>query len=436
MYIFKGKCDKITVLQNIGGRIMEQTFLTDIEIRKVRHLENISIPLDKNKRKHLILTGKNGSGKTSVLEAVVKYIQSFLGEHGIPLDHVKMMYEHSLNEINKINLSEDSEKNRKKLFDAKNTLDLWERELKSLDSGVVLKNTSNTMLKEKYQNGNFIFAYYKADREFQVEEYKNIEKIEFQDKYSIAENPGIKFTKYLVDLKATQAFTKDREKSEKIDKWFQGFEDILKKIFEDKNLQLKFDDETFQFSICETDREPFDFNTMSSGYAAVFDIINDLIIRMEAQSGLRTEFDMEGVVLVDEIETHLHLELQKEILPILTKFFPNIQFIITTHSPFILSSLDNAVIYDLENKTLVENGLRNLPYEGIVEGYFKADTLSEELREKFERYKELVFKEELSDKEYEEIDKLEFYLDEIPDYLAKELTSEYSRLKLEFSNRG
>lgn len=58
---------------------MEQTFLTDIEIRKVRHLENISIPLDKNERKHLILTGKNGSGKTSVLEAVVKYIQSFLG---------------------------------------------------------------------------------------------------------------------------------------------------------------------------------------------------------------------------------------------------------------------------------------------------------------------------------------------------------------------
>ena len=415
---------------------MEQTFLTDIEIRKVRHLENISIPLDKNERKHLILTGKNGSGKTSVLEAVVKYIQSFLGEHGTPLDHVKMMYEHSLNEINKINLLEDSEKNRKKLFDAKNTLDFWERELKSLDSGVVLKNTSNTMLKEKYQNGNFIFAYYKADREFQVEEYKNIEKIEFQDKYSIAENPGIKFTKYLVDLKATQAFTKDRETSEKRDPWFQGFEDILKKIFEDKNLQLKFDDETFQFSICETDREPFDFNTMSSGYAAVFDIINGLIIRMEAQSGLRTEFDMEGIVLVDEIETHLHLELQKEILPILTKIFPNIQFIITTHSPFILSSLDNAVIYDLENKTLVENGLRNLPYEGIVEGYFKVDTLSEELREKFERYKELVFKEELSDKEYEEIDKLEFYLDEIPDYLAKELTSEYSRLKLEFSNRG
>ena len=58
---------------------MEQTFFTDIKIEKVRHLENISIPLDIEKRKHLILTGKNGSGKTSVLEAMVRYIQSFLG---------------------------------------------------------------------------------------------------------------------------------------------------------------------------------------------------------------------------------------------------------------------------------------------------------------------------------------------------------------------
>lgn len=80
--------------------------------------------------------------------------------------------------------------------------------------------------------------------------------------------------------------------------------------------------------------------------------------------------------------------------------------------------------------------MKNLPYEGIVEGYFKVDVLSKELREKFERYKVLVSKEELSDEEYEEIDRLEYYLDEIPDYLAKQLTAEYSRMKLEFSNRG
>ena len=414
---------------------MEQTFLTSIKIKKIRHLENILIPLDMEKRKHLILTGKKGSGKTSVLEAMVRYIQNFL-RRSVPLEEVKRLYSYCLGQIEKMNSLEDSEQNRQQIYENKRNLNIWENELKSLTSEIILTSTSDIRLKEKYEQGNFIFAYYKAKREFQVEQYKNIEKVELQNKYNIVENPGAKLTKYLVDLKATQAFTKDVEKAEKIDGWFKRFENILKTIFEDEHLELKFNDETFQFSIHESGREPFDFNTMSSGYAAVLDIINDLIIRMEAQSGLRTEFDMEGIVLVDEIETHLHLELQKKILPVLTKLFPNIQFIITTHSPFILSSLDDAVIYDLENRTLVKDGLKNLPYEGIVEGYFGVDALSKELREKFERYKELVSKDELSDEEYEEIDHLEYYLDEIPDYLAQELTAEYSKMKLEFENRG
>ncbi|MCI7272233.1 MAG: AAA family ATPase [Anaerobutyricum soehngenii] len=409
---------------------MEQTFFTDIKIEKVRHLENIRIPLGTQKRKHLILTGKNGSGKTSVLEAMVRYIQSFLGEDSIALEKIRRLqkYYFALNHL------KDSEQNRQEFY--KKSLNSEGEELKNLTSEIVLNSNSNIQLKEKYERGNFIFAYYRAQREFQVETYENIEKVELQNKYNIVENPGAKLTKYLVDLKATQAFTKDVKKAEKIDRWFKRFENILKTIFEDEHLELKFNDETFQFSIHESDRESFDFNTMSSGYAAVLDIINDLIMRMEAQSGLRAEFDMEGIVLIDEIETHLHLELQKKILPVLTELFPNIQFIITTHSPFILSSLDDAVIYDLENRTLVRNGLKNLPYEGIVEGYFRVDVLSKELREKFERYKALVSKDELSDEEYEEIDHLEYYLDEIPDYLAQELTAEYSKMKLEFENRG
>lgn len=62
---------------------------------------------------------------------------------------------------------------------------------------------------------------------------------------------------------------------------------------------------------------------------------------------------MEGVVLIDEIETHLHLALQRKIMPILIHLFPNIQFIVTTHSPFILNFINNTVIYDLAHHTLV-----------------------------------------------------------------------------------
>lgn len=50
--------------------------------------------------------------------------------------------------------------------------------------------------------------------------------------------------------------------------------------------------------------------------------------------------DISGIVLIDEIDLHLHIELQKEILPQLLNFFPKIQFIITTHSPFFILGLD------------------------------------------------------------------------------------------------
>lgn len=376
------------LLNNLRGKIiMKQTFLTEIEIRKVRHLENITIPLDKNKRKHLILTGKNGSGKTSVLESLVTYFDAI------------------------VQSSQSSNMGATAVFD------------------------SMTDMQNKFNQGNFIFAYYKDEREFQVEPYKNIEKIQLEDHYNINDNPGVKLAKYLVDLKATQAFTKDSEKSKRIDDWFKKFEKILQSIFDDAQLKLKFNDETFQFSIHESNREPFDFNTMSRGYAAILDIINDLIMRMEAKSGLRTNFEMEGVVLIDEIETHLHLELQKKILPVLVGLFPNIQFIVTTHSPFVLNSLENAVIYDLESRTLVEKGLSDIPYSGIVEGYFNTDELSDELRNKFDQYKQLSQKAELNADDYEKIADLELYLDEIPDYLALNLTTEYQELRVKLRNR-
>lgn len=376
------------LLNNLRGKIiMKQTFLTEIEIRKVRHLENITIPLDKNKRKHLILTGKNGSGKTSVLESLVTYFDTIVQN------------------------SQSHKMGATAVFD------------------------SVTNMQNKFNQGNFIFAYYKDEREFQVEPYKNIEKIQLEDHYNINDNPGVKLAKYLVDLKATQAFTKDSEKSKRIDDWFKQFEKILQSIFDDDQLKLKFNDETFQFSIHESNREPFDFNTMSRGYAAILDIINDLIMRMEAKSGLRTNFEMEGVVLIDEIETHLHLELQKKILPVLVGLFPNIQFIVTTHSPFVLNSLENAVIYDLESRTLVEKGLSDVPYSGIVEGYFNTDELSDELRNKFDQYKQLSQKAELNADDYEKIADLELYLDEIPDYLALNLTTEYQELRAKLRNR-
>ena len=49
---------------------MEQAYLTEINIRQVRHLKDIRIELSQNEKKHLLLTGINGCGKTSVLKEI------------------------------------------------------------------------------------------------------------------------------------------------------------------------------------------------------------------------------------------------------------------------------------------------------------------------------------------------------------------------------
>ena len=50
--------------------------------------------------------------------------------------------------------------------------------------------------------------------------------------------------------------------------------------------------------------------------------------------------EIEGIVVIDEIELHLHSKLQREVLPKLLKLFPKVQFVITTHSPLFLLGMD------------------------------------------------------------------------------------------------
>lgn len=311
---------------------MNQHFITQIHIDKVRHLQNITIPLSETKCKHLILTGKNGSGKTSVMEALKAYLSIYTGDSGT------------------VNITQ----------------------------GVTAQFNDKESMQSRVYTGEYIFAYYEAERGYTAHNEKNVSKVDLKERYTIQEHPGQEFVKYILNLKTVGAMAEvggKKERAEEIKEWFQRFDHVLQIIFDTPQAHLDFDIETFEFHIVVPGREPFTFDTLSSGYAAVLDIVVDLMMRMEKKAGKR--YDLEGVVLIDEIETHLHLELQKKIMPILTGIFPNIQFIVTTHSPFILNSIENTVIYDLANHMLVNTpeGLSNIPYDGIVEGYFKASAI-------------------------------------------------------------
>lgn len=62
---------------------MENLFITNIKVNKVRHLKDFEIDLSEQKAKHLILTGKNGCGKTSLLDAMATFLDSILGSNDL-----------------------------------------------------------------------------------------------------------------------------------------------------------------------------------------------------------------------------------------------------------------------------------------------------------------------------------------------------------------
>lgn len=411
---------------------LDKLYIKRIDIEKVRQLKNVALDISTDNLKHLIFTGRNGSGKTSLLNAISIYLNNIVSNERIEI------YTH---QYNSAQVALGYEKNtNEKVLEYTSRLNNAINMLKELKQGLTLEfNHTSKEILYSFKNGEFVVAYYKAEREFKAIEPKHVEKVVLLDQYKIDATPKDNFIKYIVDLKVTEALAKTANKGEQaktIASWFEKLESLLQDIYADKSLKLIFDMDTFNFTIHQDGRDPYGFNTMSSGYAAVFDIVLDLIMRMESKTKKTFNFNLPGIVLIDEIETHLHLELQKRILPILTTIFPNIQFIISTHSPFVLNALDNVVIYDLEKKLLVNNGLTDLPYDGIVEGYFDSDKLSQELRNKFDRYKILVNKKEITDDDFAEVQKLELYLDEIPDYLALPVTTEYEMLKKNFRSRG
>ena len=90
------------------------------------------------------------------------------------------------------------------------------------------------------------------------------------------------------------------------------------------------------------------FRALSDGYRAYIGWIGDMLFHlcMGAVSGAKL-VDTRGVVLVDEIDLHLHPEWQRVVVPTLSRALPKVQFVVTTHSPLVVGSLQAQNLYSL-----------------------------------------------------------------------------------------
>lgn len=377
---------------------MKEYFISEIDIEKLYHLSDIKIKLDSNKRQHLLLTGKNGSGKTSLLLEIEKFLREINDEK---LSQVFDQYPTWINEAKKkvLSASSDSEK-----YAADKDLKQCLGFLKKYSDGVQINLNQYEGLEMMYHNGKFITAYFPSERKAQFMRPNGVENITLENTYGIDESAGDILLKYMVHLKTQQAYARnegDQTTANQIQKWFDRFDSALQILLDEESIHIEYDYKKYDFKIRQNGREPFSFNELSDGYSSVIYIVSDLILRMDKNWLLEdkiSEYDYQGIVLIDELETHLHIELQKKIFPFLTKFFPKIQFIVTTHSPYILNSISNAKAYDLERQVELDN-LSGFSSDDLAEGYFEADAYSDELKNSLNRYEELCFRKDLTEDE-------------------------------------
>lgn len=358
---------------------MGAIYVKSIRVHHLYHLQNFEIRIaDAEQCRHLVITGPNGTGKTLLLNAIAEH-----------LDNISL--NSAINNAEKLDLSIAN-----------------------------MEELPKSMAEQR-----FVIAYYNDQRRPDFKEVTTPEKPNLEYKGTKTSKVG-EFIKFLVDLKIQRALAegeKATDYAKEIEEWFDNLEHILRRLFSDDHLKLQFDYKTYSFFILSEGKR-FKFTELSAGYSAALDIIVDLILKMQDPHHLTRAFNMHGIVMVDEIETHLHLKMQREILPLLTTLFPNIQLIVTTHSPFVLNSLPNAVAYDLAHREEIAD-LTNYSYDSLAEGYFEVDTTSSKLQRDLNRLETLAGKREKTTTENNELKRLLADIDNIPIAVAPSAKGRY-----------
>ena len=345
-------------------------YLQKLIIQDAYIIQNLSVKVFGSPRfKHLILTGRNGYGKTTVLESIAAKIQfdvSSTDKH--PHQIRNLMYWLSGD------ITPEQEQQYKKELSLLKAVDFsfsyphkpWNEH--EVDKAATFPDLAGVLV-----------AYFPASRKSEV---KAVETPTKDDAYvtALAKPRGTadfanSFKQYLVNKKVAQALAQldgKPDKNRETVLFFENFEQTLRKVFDDPGLRLEFVSEEYEFYLEHSDGRRTTFNQLSAGFSAFLSILMDLLMRVDLlrKQHKNYAYDPCGFVIIDEPETHLHLEMQYQILPLLTKLFPNLQFIVATHSPAVASSIRNATVFDLTTHEVMGDEAAGSSYSELMLTHF------------------------------------------------------------------
>lgn len=338
--------------------------VSNIKLIDFRIFQYIDFQFSKNySHKNLaVIVGINGAGKTALLDAISKSLSwliqrikrhdgngEFIDEMDIHNDseYASIITHLSLN-IDKtpsyvIELSKATDAS---LSSRKNTL----VEVRELGNIYKLAN-------KKDKDFNMpIMAYYGVDRSLDINK-KDREQIRgtigqgeskfdgYEKSLSGTADFGefFKWFKRCEDIKSRYSDSIGEQATKFIEFTIQAIETFIPEI---KNLRVQI--VPIETMLVDKGEITLDVQQLSQGEKSLLALVADIARRLILLNpSLDNPLEGKGVILIDEIDLHLHPEWQQKVVPNLLQTFPNIQFILTTHSPQVLSTVSKESIYVL-----------------------------------------------------------------------------------------
>ncbi|MEY4927234.1 MAG: hypothetical protein RI894_1670 [Bacteroidota bacterium] len=326
-------------------------YIKQLNIQNIRAISDLEITFEQPAGWH-VLIGDNGQGKTSVLRAVV----------------LAMFADRAIDTFrtNSSKILKEGQSESKVTLNIENVLkDVLEfyYKIQLQPSHIIGLQTHANIINDVNRKENLMFfsMSFGAVRRFfgKSDELNEMQKF---DKYLAAHfplfNDDVVFDSPVEWLKSLN-YKKFVEKNES-----SSF--ILKYLFDfinNSNLlpnKIKFTNissDTLHFT--NEDNITVTLHDLSSGYISVLCIVLTILMRMvetnapeEVFANFKNEdytIPIKGFILIDEIDAHLHPEWQNRIGKWFTQYFPNIQFIVTTHSPLICRACAKGSIWQLKD---------------------------------------------------------------------------------------
>lgn len=316
-----------------------------ITLNRWRQFENIQIEFNSNLT---VLTGKNGCGKTTILNVLGRHFGWNINFISTPYLSKRKKKKFWADVWDTIESDFEIPPNSKKVGDI-------EYESGQKCNLLVPNQTNQPNYNLQYQNQQSVkgitipshrpVATYHTVQNIPTNPKTNQQQFEeFQQlllqTYGSGNirNPGIVLKQSLISLGVFGYGNQNVAPNQEYIELFEGFQEVLRKILPPEigfeKLEIRMPD-----IVLITRQGPFNIDAMSGGINALFSVAWQIHMYGANQETC--------TVLLDEPENHLHPSMQRDFLPNLKAAFPDYRFIIATHSPFILSSLPDAHVYAL-----------------------------------------------------------------------------------------